>query len=175
MVIAIVLVYMVIAAVLESVIHPFTIMFSVPFALCGVVGAFIATGLSLNVMGYIGVVMLIGIVVNDAIVLLDRVHQIRANEKDILAAVVTAARQRLRPIVMTSLTTILAMLPLAMGFGNGAEFRRPMAVAVIGGLMASTLLTLWILPAIYLCVEDILGFLKKLAWSKEPEEAKTTS
>ncbi|MCL5271032.1 MAG: efflux RND transporter permease subunit, partial [bacterium] len=165
LVIAIVLVYMVIASILESIIHPLTIMLSIPFALTGVVTAFLLTGISLNLMGYIGIVMLTGIVVNNAIVLLDRVRQLReaaAGEEGetratLRDALIIATRQRVRPILMTSLTTILALVPLALGVGNGAELRRPMAIAVIGGLTASTVLTLWILPAFYLCVEDVKG------------------
>ena len=162
MIVAVVLVYMVIASILESLVHPLTIMLSVPFALAGVVGAFLLTETSLNLMGYIGIVMLVGIVVNNAIVLLDRIHQLRDGGTAPGDSVVLAARQRLRPIVMTSLTTILALAPLALGFGNGAELRRPMAIAVIGGLTSSTLLTLWILPALYLCVEDIRRSVRRI-------------
>ncbi len=174
--IAIVLVYMVIAAILESIIHPLTIMLSVPFALAGVVAAFILTGVSLNLMGYIGIVMLVGIVVNNAIVLLDRVNQLRMEGATARQALIDAGRQRLRPILMTSLTTILALVPLALGYGEGAELRRPMAIAVIGGLGASTLLTLWLMPGIYLCVEDIRsvfrrgrGLFARRAVEPEPE------
>jgi len=160
---AIILVYMVIASILESLIHPLTITISVPFAATGVVAAFLLTGISLNLMGYIGVVMLTGIVVNNAIVLLDRIRQIRREQEEIslIEAVTEAGKQRLRPIMMTSLTTILALVPLAMGFGSGAELRRPMAIAVIGGLASSTLLTLWILPGLYLCVEDVRAILRR--------------
>jgi HAE1 family hydrophobic/amphiphilic exporter-1 len=163
LIISVILVYMVIAAILESLVHPLTIMLSIPFAATGVVFGFLLTKISMNLMGYIGIVMLTGIVVNNAIVLMDRIHQIRRSGQDapsIFEAVLHAGCQRLRPILMTSLTTILALLPLAMGFGTGAELRRPLAVAVMGGLVSSTLLTLWILPGIYLCVEDILGFLR---------------
>jgi HAE1 family hydrophobic/amphiphilic exporter-1 len=146
---------MVIASILESLLHPLTIMLSVPFAATGVIVAFLLTGVSLNLMGYIGVVMLVGIVVNNAIVLLDRARQLRQEGADARAAVIEASRQRLRPILMTTLTTILALTPLALGFGNGAELRRPMAVAVIGGMISSTMLTLWLLPGFYLCVEDL--------------------
>ena len=169
--IAIVLVYMVIAAILESIIHPLTIMLSVPFALTGVVAGFMMTGISLNLMGYIGIVMLVGIVVNNAIVLLDRMAQLRADGRPLIDSVILASRQRIRPILMTSLTTILALVPLAMGFGNGAELRRPMAVAVLGGLTSSTLLTLLILPAIYLCVEDILDAIRRLFRRRPKEES----
>ena len=166
LVIAIVLVYMVIASILESIVHPFTIMLSVPLSLAGVVAAFLLFDVSLNLMGFIGIVMLTGIVVNNAIVLLDRIRQIRREKEayaSVFDAVVQAGRQRLRPIIMTSLTTILALVPLALGFGSGAELRRPLAIAVIGGLVSSTLLTLWILPGLYLCVEDVMGLLKKIA------------
>lgn len=161
---AVILVYMVIASILESLVHPFTIMLSVPLAFAGTAAIFLLSGISLNIMGLIGVVMLTGIVVNDAIILLDRINQVRnsGEAETILDAVVTATRQRLRPIVMTSMTTILALVPLALGFGNGAELRRPMALAVIGGLFSSTLLTLWILPGLYLCVEDVMGVVRKV-------------
>jgi len=168
LIIAIVLVYMVIAAILESIIHPLTIMLSVPLAGAGVVASFLMTGISLNLMGYIGIVMLTGIVVNNAIVLLDRIQQIRdmgGAGASVFDAVVLAGRQRLRPILMTSLTTIIALVPLAMGFGQGAELRRPMAIAVIGGLTSSTLLTLWIMPVLYLIVEDGIAFIKRLRFS----------
>jgi HAE1 family hydrophobic/amphiphilic exporter-1 len=165
LIVSVILVYMVIAAILESLVHPLTIMLSIPFAATGVVFGFLITKISMNLMGYIGIVMLTGIVVNNAIVLMDRINQIRRSGKEsptIFEAVVLAGSQRLRPILMTSLTTILALVPLAMGFGTGAELRRPLAVAVMGGLVSSTLLTLWILPGIYLCVEDVLGFLHRL-------------
>lgn len=165
LIISVILVYMVIAAILESLVHPLTIMISIPFAATGVVFAFLLTKISMNLMGYIGIVMLTGIVVNNAIVLMDRIQQIRRSGKGgstIFEAVVLAGQQRLRPILMTSLTTILALLPLAMGFGTGAELRRPLAVAVMGGLVSSTLLTLWILPGIYLCVEDVLGLFRRM-------------
>jgi len=164
-------VYMVIAAILESIIHPLTIMISVPMALAGVVAGFVLTGISMNIMGYIGIVALAGIVVNNAIVLFDRINQIRQEGKEassVFDAVVLAGQQRLRPILMTSLTTILALVPLAMGIGSGAELRRPLAVAVMGGLTSSTLLTLWIMPGLYLCVEDVLGFLKRLFKGRKP-------
>ena len=166
LVIAVILVYMVIASILESLVHPLTIMLSVPLSMAGVAAAFLLLDISLNLMGYIGIVMLTGIVVNDAIVLLDRIRQIReggeGRQVSVVEAVVLAGRQRLRPIVMTSLTTILALFPLALGFGSGAELRRPLAIAVIGGLTSSTLLTLWILPGLYLCVEDLLAFFRRI-------------
>ena len=158
---------MVIESIIKSLVHPLTIMLSAPFALIGVVVAFVATGLSLNLLGYIGIVMLVGIVVNNAIVLLDRIHQLR-QQLPLRDAVVRATGQRLRPILMTSLTTILALAPLALGYGAGAELRRPLAIAVIGGLTASTFLTLWIMPALYLCVEDLLALLRAPFRRSEP-------
>ncbi|MBI1390771.1 MAG: MMPL family transporter [bacterium] len=160
LILALILVYMVMASLFESLMHPFVIMFSMPLAIIGVIWGFVLTGQTLNLMGYIGIIMLAGIVVNNAIVLIDYVNYLRREEgATITDALVQAGSRRLRPIMMTTLTTVLALLPLAMGFGEGAEIRSPMAVAVIGGLLSSTVLTLIVIPTIYTMFEDGKAFL----------------
>ena len=154
---------MVMASLFESLLHPFIIMFSMPLAALGVIWAFIVTGQTLNLMGYIGIIMLAGIVVNNAIVLVDYINYLRRDGgMNMIEAIVSAGQRRLRPILMTTLTTVLALLPLAMGFGEGAEIRAPMAVAVIGGLLSSTVLTLVIIPIVYSLVEDLAAILLRL-------------
>ena len=151
---SVILVYMVMASLFESILHPFTVMLTVPFAGVGVVVAFWTLGEPLSIMAYIGVIMLGGIAVNDAIILVDHVNQLRA-KMPIREAVVQGAQDRVRPILMTSATTILALFPMALGLGEGAQMRAPMAIAVIGGLVTSTLLTLLIIPVVYETMERI--------------------
>ena len=146
---ALFLVYLVMASQFESLLHPFVIMFSVPLALVGAVLALVITGQTISVVVFIGLIMLAGIVVNNAIVLIDRVNQLRGEGMQKLAAVREAGRSRLRPIMMTMLTTVLGMVPLALGIGEGAEIRAPMAITVIGGITVSTLLTLVVIPVLY--------------------------
>ena len=146
---AVFLVYLVMASQFESLIHPFVILFTIPLALVGAVLALFVTGTTINIVAFIGVIMLAGIVVNNAIVLVDLINQLRAQGKDRYDAIVEAGIARLRPILMTSLTTALGLLPMALGFGEGAEVRAPMAVTVIGGLLVSTLLTLIVIPVVY--------------------------
>ena len=146
---AIFLVYLVMASQFESLIHPFVILFTIPLALVGAVLALFVTGTTINIVAFIGVIMLAGIVVNNAIVLVDLINQLRVTGKDRNDAIMEAGVARLRPILMTSLTTALGLLPMAMGFGEGAEVRTPMAITVIGGLLVSTLLTLLVIPVVY--------------------------
>jgi hydrophobic/amphiphilic exporter-1 (mainly G- bacteria), HAE1 family len=146
---AVFLVYLVMASQFESLIHPFVILFTIPLALVGAVWALWLTGTTVSVVAFIGLIMLAGIVVNNAIVLVDLVNQLRAEGMERGAAIVEAGRARLRPILMTTLTTTLGLLPMAIGFGDGAEVRAPMAVTVIGGLVVSTLLTLVVIPVVY--------------------------
>ncbi|WP_376692697.1 efflux RND transporter permease subunit [Wenzhouxiangella sp. EGI_FJ10409] len=146
---AVFLVYLVMASQFESLLHPFVILLSIPLALTGAVFALWLTGTTLSVVVFIGVIMLAGIVVNNAIVLVTRINQLRAEGMVREAAIVEAGRARLRPIVMTTLTTALGLLPLAVGLGEGAEMRAPMAIAVIGGLLLSTALTLVVIPVVY--------------------------
>jgi HAE1 family hydrophobic/amphiphilic exporter-1 len=149
LILAIFLVYLVMASQFESLIHPFVILFTIPLALVGAVLALFITGTTINIVALIGVIMLAGIVVNNAIVLVDLINQLRAQGKERFDAIMEAGTARLRPILMTSLTTALGLLPMALGFGEGSEVRTPMAITVIGGLSVSTLLTLVVIPVVY--------------------------
>ena len=146
---AVFLVYLVMASQFESLIHPFVILFTIPLALVGAVLALFVTGTTINIVAFIGVIMLAGIVVNNAIVLVDLINQLRSHGKARDDAIMEAGRARLRPILMTSLTTALGLLPMAVGFGEGSEVRAPMAITVIGGLLVSTFLTLVVIPVVY--------------------------
>lgn len=147
---SLILVYMVLAAQFESLIHPFTILLTVPLAVVGAVAIFFIMGQPLNIMAIIGMIMLVGIAVNDSIILVDAINQFRREGMALKASIVAAGQRRVRPIIMTTLTTILALLPLTFGFGESASLRSPMAWAVIGGLITSTLLTLVVIPSIYM-------------------------
>ena len=146
---AVFLVYLVMASQFESLIHPLVILFTIPLALVGAVLALFVTGTTVNIVAFIGVIMLAGIVVNNAIVLVDLINQLRMQGKGRTEAILEAGAARLRPILMTSLTTALGLLPMALGFGEGSEVRTPMAITVIGGLVVSTLLTLVVIPVVY--------------------------
>jgi HAE1 family hydrophobic/amphiphilic exporter-1 len=146
---AVFLVYLVMASQFESLIHPFVILFTIPLALVGAVLALFLTGTTVNIVALIGVIMLAGIVVNNAIILVDLINQLRSSGAGKTEAIMDAGRARLRPILMTTLTTALGLLPMAIGFGEGAEVRTPMAITVIGGLLVSTLLTLIVIPVVY--------------------------
>jgi len=146
---SIILVYMVMASQFESLIHPFTILLTIPLAGVGAVWAFFLMGKSLNIMAFIGIIMLAGIAVNDSIILVDAINQFKAQGKSLRESIIRAGQNRIRPIVMTSLTTILALFPLTIGIGESASLRSPMAIAVIAGLISSTLLTLVIIPCVY--------------------------
>ena len=149
------LVYIVMASLFESLLHPFVIMFTIPFALIGVVAALFITSRPISVLVLIGVVMLSGIVVNNAIVLLDCINTRRKEGMPRREAIIEGGKIRLRPILMTTTTTVLGLLPLALGLGEGAELRMPMGITVIGGLLFSTLLTLILVPVVYEIVEKV--------------------
>jgi len=153
MALAIFLVYLVMASQFESLVHPFIIIFTLPLGAVGVVAALALAGLSINIVVMIGIVMLAGIVVNNAIVLIDSVNQKRQAGLDREAALVAAGRDRLRPILMTSATTIFGLAPMAVGLGEGAELRAPLAITVIGGLSVATLLTLFVIPVVYSLID----------------------
>jgi HAE1 family hydrophobic/amphiphilic exporter-1 len=149
LILAIFLVYLVMAAQFESFIHPFIILFTVPLGAIGVFFTLLIFGKSLSVVVFIGAIMLSGIVVNNGIVLIDYINQLRRGGKEKYEAIVEAAKVRLRPILMTTLTTVLGLTPMALGLGEGAEIRAPMALTVIGGLLGATLLTLLVIPSLY--------------------------
>jgi HAE1 family hydrophobic/amphiphilic exporter-1 len=150
LVLALVLVYMVMACQFESLRDPFVVMFSVPLAIIGVTLMLFLTNTTFNIQSYIGCIMLGGIVVNNAILLVDHTNLLRRRDGFALRqAIEEAGRRRLRPILMTALTTILGLIPLALGVGEGGEAQAPMARAVIGGLLSSTLITLVIIPVVY--------------------------
>jgi HAE1 family hydrophobic/amphiphilic exporter-1 len=164
LVLALFLVYVVMACQFESLVQPLVILVTVPLALIGVVFALDLLGLPLSVVVFIGLILLAGIVVNNAIVLVDRINQERHAGKELHVAIVEAARARLRPILMTTGTTVIGLLPLtgwleglplfaALGSGEGAEIRAPMAITVIAGLTTSTLLTLVVIPVVYAIVQ----------------------
>jgi HAE1 family hydrophobic/amphiphilic exporter-1 len=163
---ALLLVYMILAAQFESFIHPFTILLSVPLATVGAAIALWAAGEGLNSMSLIGLVILVGIVVNDAIVKVDFINQMRAAGRPLRQAILEAGRVRLRPIVMTTVTTVLGLTPMALGLGRGADLRAPLAIAVIGGLLSATALTLVVVPVAYDLLDEFrLKIRGVLGWS----------
>ncbi|MEC9352392.1 MAG: efflux RND transporter permease subunit [Planctomycetota bacterium] len=158
---AIFLVYLVMASTFESFLHPFIILFTIPLSLIGVVAGLYLTGTTITVIVLIGSVMLAGIVVNNSIVLIDAINRLRRKGTAKFDAVLAAGHLRLRPILMTTLTTILGLLPMALSWGEGAELRTPLAITVISGLLFSTLITLVVIPAAYMLVPSRI----------EPDEA----
>ena len=146
---AIFMVYLVMASQFESLLHPFVILFTIPLAMVGAVLALLVTGNTISVVVFIGLILMVGLVVKNAIILIDKVNQLREAGVAKRDALVEGARSRLRPITMTTLSTLFGFLPLALAFGEGAEVRSPMAITVIGGLLVSTLLTLLVIPVVY--------------------------
>ena len=146
---AIFLVYIVMASQFESLIHPFIIIFTIPLALIGVVIFLYILNIPLSIVVFLGLIMLAGIVVNNAIVLVDYINKLREQGRALDEAIVEAGKTRLRPILMTTMTTVLGLLPMALGLGDGAEIRTPMAITVIVGLLSSTVLTLVVIPVVY--------------------------
>jgi HAE1 family hydrophobic/amphiphilic exporter-1 len=155
---AIIFIYLILASLFGSFLQPLAIMFSLPLSLLGVALALWWTGGTINVMSMIGIIMLMGLVTKNGILLIDFVNHARAQGKDRTAAILEAGRIRLRPIIMTTAAMIFGMLPLALALGEGAEQRSPMAHAVIGGLITSTLLTLFVVPAVYTLLDDMAGW-----------------
>jgi HAE1 family hydrophobic/amphiphilic exporter-1 len=152
---ALLLVYMILAAQFESLLHPLTILLAVPLATVGATVILVVAGGGLNTMSLIGAVILVGIVVNDAIVKVEFINQLRAAGLPLREAILEAGRKRLRPILMTTVTTVLGLLPMALGVGRGADLRQPLALVVIGGLISATALTLIVIPVGYSLVEQV--------------------
>lgn len=163
---ALILIYMVMAGQFERFLDPLVVMFSVPLAIIGVIPALLLTGTTLNIQSFMGMIMLIGIVVNNAIVLVDYINLMRREKNmPVFNAVVEAGRLRLRPILITTLTTVLGLLPLSFGLGAGAEIQASLARVVIGGLTASTLVTLVFIPVVYVTADSLLERAKAVSWN----------
>jgi hydrophobic/amphiphilic exporter-1 (mainly G- bacteria), HAE1 family len=172
LILGVLLVYAVMASQYESLRDPFIVMFSVPVAAIGVVLSLILTSTSFSLQAYIGVIMLAGIVVSNAILLVDYTNILRRRDGlPLREAVEVAGRTRLRPILMTSLATVLGLVPMALGIGEGAELQAPLARVVIGGLIASTMVTLVLVPAVYTLFEEGWKGLRKGAAHSHPEQA----
>jgi len=152
---ALLLVFMVLAGTFESLVHPLTIVIAVPLALVGVAAILIPLGRPIGVMEMLGMIVLSGIAVNDAILLLDTSQRLIASGIPRRESLARAAGIRLRPILMTTATTVLGLTPMALGLGDGAEIRTPMAIAVISGLISSTALTLIVIPSIYVLADSL--------------------
>jgi HAE1 family hydrophobic/amphiphilic exporter-1 len=147
------LVYVIMAAQFESLVQPLVIMLTIPLAFLGTVVTLWVLGISMSVVVFLGMIMLAGIVVNNAIVLVDYINTLRQRGMERAEAIVTAGSVRLRPILMTTATTALGLTPMALGLGDGAEIRTPMAIAVISGLLVSTVLTLLLIPSVYSMID----------------------
>ncbi len=154
-ILALILVLMVLAGTFESLLHPITVLAAIPLGLVGVAVALVPTGQPIGMMAMMGLIVLAGVAVNDAVLLIDTARQLMARGVERVDALAQAAGTRLRPIVMTTLTTVLALLPLAFGTGEGAQLRGPMAVTIIGGILASTVGSLLVLPCLYLVLDRL--------------------
>jgi hydrophobic/amphiphilic exporter-1 (mainly G- bacteria), HAE1 family len=163
----IVLVYIILAAQFESLVHPFTIMMSLPFAVIGGIGGLLIARQYMSMMAMIGFIMLMGLVTKNGILLVEFTNQLRARGKSTMEALLEAGPIRLRPILMTTVAMIAGMIPVALARGDGAETRVPMAVAIIGGLLTSTALTLGIVPVVYSLLDDV----RNRVWGKAREPA----
>jgi HAE1 family hydrophobic/amphiphilic exporter-1 len=162
LVLAVMFVYMIMVSLFESYIHPLTIMFSLPLALVGALGALALTGMALNMFSMIGLIMLMGLVTKNAILLVDRANAMRSAGMTMREALLDAGRTRLRPILMTTATMVFGMMPLALALGAGSEMRQGMAVVVVAGLLSSTLLTLVLVPVIYAIADGLMSSLPAL-------------
>jgi HAE1 family hydrophobic/amphiphilic exporter-1 len=151
----ILVIYMLLAAQFESLLHPLTVMLALPFAMFGALGALLAAGMTLNLFSLIGIILLFGLVTKNSILLIDFANQLRAQGMDRLEAIRTAAPIRMRPVLMTAISMIFGVLPAAVGVGPGSETRAPMAVATAAGMLSSTLLTLLVVPVFYVVLEDV--------------------
>ena len=170
-ILALVVVYMVLAAQFESLVHPFTVLLAVPLAVTGALVTLLAAGSTLNLFSQIGMILLIGIVTKNSILLVEYANQLKGRGLDSVEAMLEAGRIRLRPILMTSVATIFALMPIALGLGAGAASRRPLGYAVVGGLVFSTVLTLYLVPAVYTLFDALGARLRSRKAAVEPIEA----
>jgi HAE1 family hydrophobic/amphiphilic exporter-1 len=153
LVLSVALIYMILAAQFESLLHPFVILLDIPISMALTFGLLTLLGLSLNVISFIGLIVLAGVAVNDSIVKVDFINQMRREGSPMMEAIMLAGQKRFRPIVMTSATTVLGLIPMALGFGEGAELQRPLAVTILGGITISTFVSLVLVPVLYSVLE----------------------
>lgn len=158
---AVLVIYMVLSMQFESFVHPITIMVSLPFTVVGVIGGLLVAGMTLNIYSIIGLIMLMGLVTKNSILLVDFANQERARGTDKVKAVIQAGFLRLRPILMTAVSTVVAVIPVALALSEGGEARAPMAIAIIGGMITSTFLTLLVVPVVYLLLDDGVEWIKR--------------
>jgi len=171
MMLAAVLIYMVLAAQFESLVHPFTVMLSLPLSVAGALGLLLLTGRTLSIFAMIGMIMLMGLVTKNAILLIDYTNLLRSRGMGKTDALLKAGPVRLRPILMTAFSTIAGMLPVAIGLGSGAETRAPMGTAIVGGMLTSTVLTLVVIPVMYSVMDDAAGILRRIVFGAVPVSA----
>jgi multidrug efflux pump len=169
---ALVAVYMVLAAQFESLLHPFTVLLAVPLAVTGALVTLLLAGSTLNLFSQIGMILLIGIVTKNSILLVEYANQLKARGMNAAEAMLEAGRIRLRPIVMTSMATISATMPIALGLGAGAASRRPLGYAIVGGLLFSTMLTVFLVPVVYVLLDGLELRVRRRAPELEPAEAR---
>jgi HAE1 family hydrophobic/amphiphilic exporter-1 len=177
LVLAVIFIYLILASLFGSFIQPLSIMLALPLSFIGVALGLLLTKGNLNVMSMIGIIMLMGLVTKNGILLVDFTNQEREHGRDRESAILAAARTRLRPIIMTTVAMIFGMLPLALAIGAGAEVRAPMARAVIGGLITSTLLTLFVVPVMYTILDDAASWVsnrRRVARPPSPTEPTVT-
>jgi HAE1 family hydrophobic/amphiphilic exporter-1 len=153
--VAIIAVYMILASLFESLIHPFTVLLTLPFAISGVFALILFTGQTLNVTSYFGIILLIGLVTRDSVLFIERIIQLKKDGFDTLNAILQARKERLRPILMTTFTIFASLIPVALGITEGSEMRQPLAIAVIGGLMTALPLSLFVIPIIYILLDKV--------------------
>ena len=163
---AISLIYMLLASQFESLIHPFTVLITVPLAISGVILALFISGTTFGLMAFVGLLMLVGIVVKNGILLVEYTNQLRERGLNMEEALLKAGPTRMRPILMTAGASILGMIPMALGLAAGSELQRPMATAILGGLVTSTVLTLLVVPVVYTYMERLLEWMRRLAESR---------
>ena len=169
--VALVVVFMVLASQFESLVHPFTVLLAVPLAVTGALATLFAVRSTLNLYSQIGMILLIGLVTKNSILLVEYTNQLKARGMDTVAAVIEAGRIRLRPILMTSVATIMGALPVAMGLGAGSASRRPLGYAIVGGIFFSTVLTLFVVPVAYVLLDRLTAREPRDLRATEPVEA----
>jgi multidrug efflux pump len=168
-VLALVVVFMVLASQFESLVHPFTVLLAVPLAVTGALFTLLLAGSTINVYSQIGMILLIGLVTKNSILLVEYINQLKERGLDIVSAALEAGRIRLRPILMTSVATIMGALPIALGLGAGSLSRRPLGFAIVGGLLFSTLLTLFVVPVVYVLLDGLLARVRRGATARHGE------